>query len=150
MSMDNNILVEQFKERIATMDIQQLTQLKQSYNRAMAAGKSPLGNIHVDYAVLNELRKLIATKEAEEARLPLTPERSLQAEAEALAKAHHVSMSVAKRFLEKRDRRGPLDVPRQHVKDAPDPEPVEPQREQRHERPNLREYNRFNTNKNEG
>ena len=144
--MDNNILVEQFKERISSMDIDQLKQLKQSYNRAMAAGKSPLGNIHTDHAVLHELMKRIRGLEAQS----LTPERTFKAEVEALAKAHGVSVGVAKRFLERRDRRDPLDTPRHRIERAPDPEPAEAQREQRHERPNLREYNRFtHNNKNE-
>ena len=139
MSNNNRQRIEAFVQKIDSMELEQLVQLKGSFNRAMAAGKSPFGNVNTDYEVLAELVQRIRALEAK----PLTPERSFKAEVEALAKAHGVSVGVAKRFLEKRDRRDPLDTPRHRIERAPDPEPAEAQREQRHERPDLREWNRF-------
>ena len=117
--------------------VNELRTMKQSLNRAMASGKSPTGSMHEDYAILQQLMHLIREKEAEQASQPPT----LEAEAEKLAREHHVSIKTAQRFLERRNQeRDPLDTARKNRLPAPDPEPAEAPRKQRQEAPDLRPY----------
>jgi len=138
MSTINTKLVEGFLDRVSTMPLEELKNIKKSINRTMTSGKSVLGDIHSDYAVLYGLMQRIRELEAQ----PLSPEGEALAEARKLAREHGVSVKIAEAHLQRQRERDPLDVARTQRKPAPDPEPAMPDQLQRHiqEQPDLRPH----------
>lgn len=122
--------------------LDELKRLHRSLSRAAAARRSPFDSTHEHEAFQLQLGELIRQKEAQRNTQPRTREQEIEDEVERLAREHHVSVKVARAYVERQER-DPLSVARNHRVPAPAPfEPEATKEKYTDERLDLRPYRR--------